>query len=461
MKMPNWATGENARKLLVIPPLVLGVAVFGWSVSRQKAPERRPVTEASRTLRVIAVPQVDVVPRVIGHGTAKPEQVWRAIAEVKGRVVHVHERLAPGAFLKAGEELLRVDATEYELAVAQLESDIQQANAQLAELEGRSANYDASLNIEKASLALAEKELARIKSLQQRNAAAGADVDAKEREVLAQRQSVQNLENSINLLPAEKNSLEATMAVKQASLKQAKIDLAKTTILAPFDCRLGDLSIEVGQFVAAGEKLFETLSTAAVEIDAKFSMYEARTLFSAATAAPLSAILSDEAIRERTSQMGVKIRLESGDVSAEWDGRVERLREELDTQTRTLGVVVAVDKPYEQVIPGRRPPLLRGMYCEVELKGQVREAHLVIPRSSLHDGHVYVLDAEKRLHRQSVEVDFAQANFVCLRSGLESGHTIVVSDPTPAIDGMLVDPVPDGELLQSLLREASGGGATE
>ena len=84
MKIPRWASGENARKLLFIPPLALGVAACAWFVASQEDPVRRPVSEASRTLRVIDVPVVDVVPRVIGHGTSEPGRIWRAIAEVKG-----------------------------------------------------------------------------------------------------------------------------------------------------------------------------------------------------------------------------------------------------------------------------------------------------------------------------------------------------------------------------------------
>ena len=458
MKAPIWATGEKARKLLIIPPLVLGVGIFGLLVARKEAPTRRPVTEASRSLRVITVPQVDVVPRVIGHGTAEPGQVWRAIAEVKGRVVRVHEQLASGELLQAGEELLQIDPTEYELAVAQLESDIEQATAQLAEHEAKSTNYGASLKIEEASLALAEKELSRLQSLLQRNAAAGADVDKKEREVLAQRQNVQNLKNSINLVPAEKKSLQATLAVKQANLKQAELDLDKTTISAPFDCRLGQLSIEVGQFLTAGETLFEGHSTAVTEIEAQVVPHEASTLIDAATVPTLTGVIGPEAFRN-AAQLGVTIRLRSGDAAAEWQGRFERLREELDTQTRTLGIVVAVDKPYEQVIPGRRPPLVRGMYCEVELRGKMRPQRVVIPRSALHDGRVYLLDGEKRLRRRPVKIDFAQMNFVCLQSGLEGGETLVVSDPTPAIEGLLVEATEDDELLQTLIEEATGEGA--
>jgi hypothetical protein len=34
MKIPRGASGENARKLLYIPPLALGVAAYAWFVAR-------------------------------------------------------------------------------------------------------------------------------------------------------------------------------------------------------------------------------------------------------------------------------------------------------------------------------------------------------------------------------------------------------------------------------------------
>ena len=236
MKVPGWLTGEFARRLLIVPPVVIGVTIFVLFYMNRQSPTKKPVKEARRTLRVIKVSPVDVVPRVIGHGTAEPGEIWRAIAEVNGRVVSVNEQLEPGALIQANEELLRIDPTEYELKVAQLESDIDQANAQLAELDVRSANYQASLKIERESLALAEQDLARMEALGKTNAVSDSEVNKKQREVLTQKQSLQNLENSISLIPAEKKSLQAALAVKQTNLKQANIDLEKTTITAPFDC---------------------------------------------------------------------------------------------------------------------------------------------------------------------------------------------------------------------------------
>ena len=118
--------------------------------------------------------------------------------------------------------------------------------------------------------------------------------------------------------------------------------------------------------------------------------------------------------------------------------------------------MVSVDKPYEKVIPGTRPPLVKGMFCEVELRGRPRKGLIVIPRSALHEGHVYLVNGEQRLERRKVDVAFAQSSLVCLSGGLQKGEILVVADPTPAIEGLLVDPEVDAALLEELIAEARG-----
>ena len=466
MKLPGWLSGEIARRLLIIPPVAIGVIVFVLFYMNRQSPIKNPVKEESRTLRVIKVSPVDVVPSVIGHGTAEPGEIWRAIAEVKGRVVFVNDKLEPGTLINAKDVLLRIDPTEYELTVAQLESDIQQANAQLAELDVRSDNYQASLKIERESLALAQQDLARIEVLSQTDAVSDSELNKKQREVLTQQQSLQNLENSINLIPAEKKSLQAALAVKQTNLKQANIDLEKTTISAPFDCRLADVSIEIGQFLTSGQQLFEAHGTAVTEVEAQVAPHEAKRLVDPEN----MALITEWITNPNTSSdfwPSATIRLESGNESAEWEGRVDRLREQLDSQTRSLRIVVAVDKPYEKIIPGQRPPLVRGMYCQVKFEGTVRKNRIVVPRSAVHngsslsDGKVYVLDSDNRMRSKDVVIEFSQGDFVCLTSGLNEGDTLVVSDPSPALEGMLVEPVNDDQMLKALIQEATGKGTNQ
>ena len=150
------------------------------------------------------------------------------------------------------------------------------------------------------------------------------------------------------------------------------------------------------------------------------------------------------------------VRYRSGGFQTQWNGRVVRMREQLNPRTRTAALVVVVDKPYEQAIPGQRPPLMQGMYCEVELRGSPRPGCLIIPRSALHEGHVFVVDSDRRLRRRQVEISMTQAGFVCVEKGLGEGELLVVSDPSPAIEGMLTEPVMDEASQQQLEVQAGG-----
>ncbi len=69
------------RKLLFIPPILIGVAVLYYMASGYQAPERKPPVERARTVRVITAEPVRLVPRVTGFGSVYPDTVWRAIAQ--------------------------------------------------------------------------------------------------------------------------------------------------------------------------------------------------------------------------------------------------------------------------------------------------------------------------------------------------------------------------------------------
>ncbi len=273
--------------------------------------------------------------------------------------------------------------------------------------------------------------------------------------MLKQRQSVQSLTSSLNVLPAQQQALAASLRAKQASLGQAQLDLDHTVLRAPFDCRLSEVSLEVGQFLTAGQSLFQAYGADVTEVEAQLPIDQVRNLVNSGVG-PID--LSADAMNVVRNVFNVEaiVRLRTGDFLVEWDARFDRIREELDLQTRTLRVVVAVDKPYENVVPGKRPPLSPGMFCEVELRGQPRPNQVVVPRGSVRDGHVYLVNDADRLERRAVEVAFSQGGFSVISAGLQGGERIVVSDPTPAVEGMLVTPTVDPGVAERLLAEATG-----
>lgn len=125
-RSPLW------RKLLLVPPIVLGVLVLLWMAAGKEPPATAQRGEPTRTVRVIEALELDLIPTAEGYGPVRPARVWEAVAQVKGQVVKIHPRLRDGEILAVGTELLRIDPVDYELALAELAVQEQNARASLA-----------------------------------------------------------------------------------------------------------------------------------------------------------------------------------------------------------------------------------------------------------------------------------------------------------------------------------------
>lgn len=450
---------KHTKWVLTCLPILLALMAVVYMVKYNAGPVRKQEEESIRTLRVIEAPSVNLIPRAVGYGIAEPRRLWEAVAEVKGRVVSVHPRMKSGEIIGAKTVLVQIDSTEYELAIARLEGSVEESRAKIKELSEDENNTKRLIEIEKQSLELARKSLERKVGALEGNAISPDEVDREERAFLQQTLVVQQLENTLALIPTKRKALKAILATHQSNLKQARIDLGKTTITAPYDCRLGDVGIEVGQFVQAGQPLFKAHGTAVTEVEARFRIEELRNLLSDQMRGRLQPGLTTGAFERLFNDVRVVVSLQSGDWSAEWEARIDRFRETVDLKTREMKVVTAVDRPYEKAVPGVRPPLTSGMFCRVELQAPARAKSVVVPRAVIHDGNVFVIEKEDRLQKRQVAVDFVQPEFVVVKSGLSGGETVVVSDPSPAIVGMKVLHVVDDGLEQHLLDSSQGKGA--
>ena len=267
-------------------------------------------------------------------------------------------------------------------------------DAQLKELKQKEKNIRHSLDVEKRSLVLSKKELERKQNLWGDRHISKSELDQEEKRVLAQQNAVQNFQNTLNLIPTQQKALLAKIASSKAQLKDTGLDIAKTTIKAPFDCRVAEMNVELAQYVAPGKVLVRADNTGFMEILAQIPIYTFKNLLGQEEIPLTTRQFTMEEMREFLG-LGALVRLDLGGKAVEWKARFARISETLDPQTRTLGVYVAVDDPYRKIRPGKKPPLLKNMYCEVELKGKPRPKTVIIPRAALHEGIVYVVSPEK------------------------------------------------------------------
>jgi RND family efflux transporter MFP subunit len=420
---------------LVLPPLAIGIGILVWMVQGREPPARVAAAERAHPVRVIEAQAVDLVPTAQGYGPVRPSKVWKAVAQVSGRIIEIHPRLRDGEILAAGTELLRIDPIDYELALAQ-------AEAELAELAVEEENVRASLEIEERNRGLADQELERLQKLSRQRTVSDSDVDQAERAALTTRGAVQTLKNKLTLIPTQRRLLESQAA-------RAERDLERTRVRAPFDLRIANLEVEADQYVGIGQTLFEGDAVDRVEMDIQVPLFTLRRLF---LDRPELVVEPTQISELLPSVIGLDplVRLDLGDTIAEWDAEFVRIDDQVDPQTRTMGVVVAVDRPFDKIIPGMRPPLSKGMFVEVILRGRSFGDRVVVPRSAVRNGAVYLVDDDERLRLQSVELLFSQDDWAVVAEGIAPGDRVVLSDLIPAVPGMLLDPQPDTELAADL-----------
>ncbi len=445
------------RAWLFLLPVVAGAIVLGFSFKMRPTPVQLPQNEKATSVRVIEVPEVKLIPRAIGYGSIKPARVWQAVAEVAGKVVEIHPQLKKGAIIAKGEILLKIDPTDYILATVQAEADIRAIGAQIEELAAREKNTLASLKIEERSLKLIRRDLERKQKLLKQGTVSLSAVDLEERNFLNGRQSVQSLRNTLNLIPAEREVLSAQHAQQQARLEAARLDLERTQIVAPFNSRIAEVNIEATQYTGLGKVLAVADDIGVAEVTAQVPIGRLINLISPDTPVPDQAAGIMSRLPDLLGFEAV-VRLRASTVNAEWKARFTRINDAIDPETRTAGVIVAVDDPYGQALPGSRPPLTKNMFVEVEIKGRPRSGQIVVPRSSLHGESVYVVADGNRLEIRPIETAFVQTDFAVVKSGLKAGEQIIVSDPIPAISGMLLDISKDAQTSENLISAAEGGG---
>jgi multidrug efflux pump subunit AcrA (membrane-fusion protein) len=115
----------------------------------------------------------------------------------------------------------------------------------------------------------------------------------------------------------------------------------------------------------------------------------------------------------------------------------------VDPTTRTFNVVVAVENPWLSLRPNddaasSQPPLLVGMFAQVEIEGLRPEPFARIPRKAVREGQqIWVLDDQQTLRIYPIRLLYEsdQTAYIALQ-GLPGRFQLITSDLQVPIAGM-------------------------
>jgi len=447
-------------------PLILFVAIAIVVVLvKTKAPvEHLDVGYPVKAVEVITANKIPFRARAMAFGNVEPAVILNTKSEVSGKISFMHADLKKGASLAKDTVLLRIEPTTFEFSLTESQAALTSSQSSLVQLKVEEKSAKDALTIVRKNLNVELKELERMQGLLKKGIISQSALDKEKQKVLALRQQLQDIEGKIAAFSSRRNAIKAQIKQSKSLVDKSQDTLGRTEVRLPFDARIGTVAVEKGEFIQAGGLLFEALGVQAVEINAQISTKQFRPLVTGLKFIKDETIsLQDPVVLQAalsSMQLEARVRL-VGDAShlTVWEGTLLHLSESVDPTRDTLGLVVVVDKPYEDIIPGRRPPLLKGMFTSVEFFAPAK-ASLVLPRKAVHQGRVYVATDENTLAIRSVNILFAQGDMVVLSesedAGLKVGERVIISDVIPVMEGMPLKTISATEYEKQLRRIALG-----
>jgi RND family efflux transporter MFP subunit len=370
---------------IAVPVLIMSVGIAGavFLMSMSSTPSESDAEAAPLAVEVVSVEKTSHEAVLHATGTVQAATQIDLIPQVAGRIDRVAPGLTPGARFDKGGLIAHIDGRDYAAQVTQAKSNVASAQLNLELERGRAAQ------------AVREQELL------------GTSVD----NALVRREPQ---------LAAAKAGLEAA----KAALRTAELNVARTSLVAPFNAVVTSETLDVGQYVAPGAGVARLIGTDRFRVRVSLPVQDLELL----DVPPLNA--------EAGSRATVRQELGNGrHLTAE--GFVLRALGELDAQTRTAAVLVAIDNPLDQ---GEGLPILPGAYVDVELLGRSVPDIVRVPRVAIDEGKVvWLADQDDRLAQRQVDIVWGDPDHVYVSAGLQQGDRVVVTPMALPILGMRLD----------------------
>lgn len=376
------------QPVLVVVILIFGIGLLMFLASLKKPPAKRERIAAVPLLNAIEVYPQDIRMVVESFGTAAPKIQVQIIPQVSGEVIACHPNFVNGGFFQAGQMLVRIEPVDFELAVESAESAVAAAQVKLEQEQSE------------GTIAAAE---------------------------WAQLNEGENPSSPLVLREPQIRQATAELKAATAKLEIAKLNLKRTDVSVPFNGRISQESVDIGQYIIAGQSIATVYGTDAVEIiipleDKEMAWFDVPLGFN----------------NENGNNSGSKVIVTADFAGAEhkWQGKVVRTEGTIDQSSRMVNVVVEVADPFANT--NGKPPLVPGMFTDVKILGKMLTNVFRVPRYVVHNNSEVWVERDGKLNIQQAGIIRMDIKFAYIGSGLKSGDIIITSPLDTVTDKMAV-----------------------
>ncbi len=369
------------RKILIILPLlilVVGFIAMRILIGMKNEPPKRPAVNRAKVVASQVVELKDIRAGITAYGRLMSSQPITLLSEVSGEIMRGSVPFQPAQSFRKGDLLLKIDDRQIKLDINTAKSDFLNALATvLPELKvdfpqeyQKYQTYFDSSNFEEKLGDLPE-----------------------------------TTDQKVKLFLSRFNVYKLYFAVRNLEIR-----LEKHYFFAPFDGSIITADLRVGSTVRVGSQLGQIINLENLEVELPIPLIDVQWI-------------------DRTRP----VRFTSSEISGQWQGKINRIGNNIDTRTQSIQVYASVDK-------GDRNGLYNGVFLKAEIPGKVIKNGISIPRKAIYeDRFVYMVEGGKLDYRE-VEISFEEPESVIATGGIQNGDTLVVEVLQGVAPGMLARP---------------------
>ncbi|MDP2562699.1 efflux RND transporter periplasmic adaptor subunit [Psychrobium sp. 1_MG-2023] len=349
----------------------IAVAIF-YTPPQTKKRGSRPAPSMIIEKQTINQAPYQVTLQSFGKVTAKHQ--GQLTAQVSGQIVAVSPAFNEGSFFKKGEVLVSIDPRDYLIRVESAQAELAQAQVAYDEEVARSAqaikdrNTLGSLN-EASDFALRKPQMAAAK---------------------------------------------AKLMAASANMKQAKLDVERTRIIAPYDGRLLTKNADIGQVINSNTNLASIFSTEVAEVRLPIKNSQLA----------LIDLPNNHQSQQQVNDSSVSIINTIGGEAQYWPSTIARTSGSIDQNTQQINIISEVLRPFDAA---DKRSLNIGQFVNATISGRTIADAIVIPNSTIYQGSYVYLYQDGKLQRRDIEIGFQNESDALVTSGLSAGEDLVTT----------------------------------
>ncbi|AYN68904.1 efflux RND transporter periplasmic adaptor subunit [Euzebyella marina] len=393
------------KKILYICLAILGGGILLTTLiffTEPEAEREGASVETAMLVDVLNVEKGTYEPVIVATGTVQPVEDVTLSPLVPGQVTRRDPAFTPGGYVKKNQVLLQIDPADYRNTLELRKSELMQAQTSLTTEMGRQQ--------------IAEQDLQLISN----DSLFGSSPLSEE-------------EMQLVLRKPQLNAVKANIGAAKAAVGQAELNLARTTIRAPFDAHILNQNVTNGSQVAPGDDLGRIVGTDFYWVTATVPVNKLQWL----------------SFNDGSSEKGAQVRITNPTAwtaDAERQGFLDRQIGALDGQTRLARVLVKVPDPLATQSENKDlPKMMIGTFVEVNIQAKPIENVIRLDRDFIRSNETVWVMKDEKLEIRKVEIVLNDDEYAYISEGLAAGDQVVITDLSTVTNGIGLRTSSEGE----------------